>query len=291
MEISDEHFPGLYQVADRASLKAQKSHFWGLFAYLGLLVAAAFFSFAFSRSIGGAIAAAFFFLVTLAILIALHVHKPIDIWYNGRAVAESVKTRAWRWMMRAAPYSDCETKDTVSKEFVNDLGEILAQNRSLAGALSHEAPSQDPISSRMEEVRALSVAERLEIYKRERIQDQATWYSRNSILNKKKSSRWFFVSVSLHALAVCMLLYRIYRPSGPLPVEVVATAAGAVLTWLQAKKYNELSSSYSLAAQEIFLIKGMAISISKEDELSDFVVNTEAAFSREHTQWAARKNT
>ena len=86
-----------------------------------------------------------------------------------------------------------------------------------------------------------------------------------------------------------MLLYRIKNPGQGLPIEVVATAAGAVLTWLQGKKHNELNSSYALAAHEIVLIKGEALSVKSEKELAEFVFNSETAFSREHTQWAARK--
>jgi len=86
-----------------------------------------------------------------------------------------------------------------------------------------------------------------------------------------------------------MLFYRIKAPLLGLPVEVVATAAGAVLTWLQAKKHNELNSSYSLAAHEIVLIKGEALSVQSEKDLSEFVLDSENAFSREHTQWTARK--
>ncbi|MGY8905810.1 MAG: SLATT domain-containing protein [Pseudomonadales bacterium] len=71
---------------------------------------------------------------------------------------------------------------------------------------------------------------------------------------------------------------------------MVATGASAVLTWLQAKKHNELNSSHSLAAHEIVLIKSEAESVESEKSLSDFVVNSESAFSREHTQWSARKN-
>jgi creatinase len=78
------------------------------------------------------------------------------------------------------------------------------------------------------------------------------------LFNKRRAKQWFYVSVLLHSAAVAMLLYRIKDPVYSLPVEVVATAAGAVLTWLQAKKHNELNSSYALAAHEIALIKGGA---------------------------------
>jgi hypothetical protein len=70
----------------------------------------------------------------------------------------------------------------------------------------------------------------------------------------------------------------------------LATSASAALTWLQAKKHNELSLSYVLAAQEIVLIKGEALSVNSEKKLSGFVLDAENAFSREHTQWVARKS-
>lgn len=287
--ITDENLPGLYKAADKASLGAQKVYFWGLTSYLLLLILAAAISFA-SSTTGGALVSTVLFLVTLAILIALRVKRPDDIWYNGRAVAESVKTRSWRWTMRAEPYIDCENIEFVSKQFISDLKTILNQNRSLVVELPTDAYLSSPISQKMRDIRAKSVEERLEIYKTDRIKNQADWYSLKAIFNKKRSKRWFWISVTLHATAIFMLLCRIKDPSLSLPIGVVSTSASAVLTWLQAKKHNELASSYSLTAHEIVLIKGEALSISDERTLSDFVVNTEAAFSREHTQWAARRN-
>jgi hypothetical protein len=290
MMITDQELPGLYHAADKASLEGQKTYFLGLMFHLILLILAGAISFSFSKSVAGAIVSAILFLTTLGILIALRIMRPDDTWYNGRAVAESVKTRAWRWMMRAEPYDQCDNPTAVSKQFINDLKAILNQNRSLAGKLPTDEYMKAPISDVMKAVRSMSVDERIALYKSDRIQNQADWYSRKAIFNKKRSRQWFFTSVVLHATAIFMLLLRINKPTLSLPVAVVATAASAVLTWTQAKKHNELASSYSLTAHEIILIKGEALSISNEKELSDFVVNTESAFSREHTQWVARKN-
>ncbi len=141
----------------------------------------------------------------------------------------------------------------------------------------------------MLEVRELPISERLALYKEQRIDDQANWYANKSIYNKNRAGLWFWVSVILHFIAICILLYKIKMPALDLPIEVIATAAGAVLTWLQAKKHNELNSSYSLATHEIGIIKGEADFVKEESEFSDFVINSESAFSREHTQWVARK--
>ena len=79
------------------------------------------------------------FLLTLFIMVWLRVSRPDDIWYNGRAVAESVKTRSWRWMMRAEPYFDCDNIEIVRKHFVIDLKTILKQNENLIGKLGISA--------------------------------------------------------------------------------------------------------------------------------------------------------
>lgn len=287
--LEGDNLPGLYQSANQASLSSQSVYFWGLGLYLVLLVIAAFVSFSWPVGWQGAVGSAALFLMTLGILIFLRVKRPDDLWYNGRAVAESVKTRAWRWVMRAEPYEDTAQIEIVSRQFISDLKAILNQNRTLSGVLDASVSLNGPISTAMRTVRGWPIEKRLEIYKKQRIDDQALWYSRKSQFNKRKARQWFWVSVVLHSITIALLLYRIKDPCINLPVGVIATTASAVLTWLQSKKHNELNSSYALTAHEIVLIKGDALSVKNEDELSQFVLSSETAFSREHTQWAARK--
>jgi hypothetical protein len=288
-DITSKELPGLYQSADKASLDAQNKYFGCLKWYLLLLVCAAFVSYVSPLNVAGALLSASLFLVTLGILIFLRVERPDDVWYNGRAVAESVKTISWRWMMKAEPYEECERLEIVSKSFVNDLKTILQQNKSLSHSLQSTDILNEPISQVMKIVRALPIQERLEVYVDQRIKNQAGWYWKKSRFNKRRAKQWFWLSVFLHATAIAMLLYRINSPAFTLPVEVVSTAAGAALTWLQAKKHNEQNSAYALAAHEIVLIKEESTSVHNEQDLSEYVVNSEAAFSREHTQWVARK--
>lgn len=289
LEVTSNELPGLYQSADQASINAQEKYFKGLRWYLILLISAAFVSYARPNDIAGALLSAGLFLVTLGILILIRVQRPDDTWYNGRAVAESVKTRSWRWMMRAEPYEDCESIEIVSKQFINDLKAILEQNKSLSHYLQSTIAVKDPISHTMKKIRSSSVESRLSLYIDQRVQNQIEWYWHKASFNKRCAQHWFWVSVFLHAAAIAMLLYRIKDPSLSLPVEVIATASGAALTWLQAKKHNELNSAYALTAHEIVLIKGESDSVHDEKQLSEYVLNSEAAFSREHTQWVARK--
>lgn len=137
--LESKALPGLYQAADQASIKAQSNYFLSLKIYLILLVVAAIASFLWSQNVYGAIASAALFLITLLILSGLRVYRPDELWYNGRTVAESVKTRAWRWAMRAEPYDDVNNVDVAIRNFVADLEEILGQNRNLSKILSLNA--------------------------------------------------------------------------------------------------------------------------------------------------------
>lgn len=291
MNITEKDFPGLYQSADRASIREQKNYFRSIAIYLILLIiaaAVAFLSNYFENSIIKIISA-LFFLITLSITIWIKYKRPDDIWYNGRAVAESVKTRTWRWMMRADPYQDNDI-NIARGQFINDLKEILKQNRSLVKELGENNGTLYPITDYMINLRNQDVLQRVEAYKKERIENQALWYNRKARYNRKKSTFWFWLTCVLHAIAIIMLLYNIDIYELHLPIEVLSVAASSILTWIQAKKYNELSSSYTLTAHEISLIRSEVHNISTEEMLSEYVINCESAFSREHTQWVARKN-
>lgn len=287
--LNKKTLPGLYRAASQASQKSQSIYFWCLGSYLILLVLAALVSFLWPASVLGAIGSALLFLITLTILVGLRIKRPDDIWYNGRAVAESVKTRAWRWVMRADPYAATNVEAAYAK-FTNDLREILSQNQNLSLYLDAQPSVRSPISAVMEAIRALPVEQRIELYRTQRIQDQANWYAKKAQNNRSQAKLWFWVSVALHSLAILLLLYRVVAPTQSLPIEVISTAAGAALTWLQSKKFNELGSSYTLTAHEIELMMGDAALTKDEQALSRLVLNSETAFSREHTQWVARKN-
>jgi hypothetical protein len=290
IEIVEKDFPGLYQSADQSSIKEQQKYFIGIATYLVLLIIAA--SLTYYDDIVNEpvlkIVSAILFLATLSIIIWLRVSKPDDIWYNGRAVAESVKTRSWRWMMKAHPY-ELEDNTGVRKHFINDLKTILTQNESLIGKIGLEASVEEPISNTMIQIRNLDRNERFEFYRLKRITNQALWYSKKAKFNKRQGALWFWVTVLLHSLAIILLLCNIQHPNIKFPIDVIAVGASSVLTWIQAKKHNELSSSYSLTAHEIVLIRAEIVSIDNESDFSDFIINCENAFSREHTQWFARK--
>lgn len=289
MKMDDNDFPALFNSADKASIKAQKTYFFCLKTYIFSLIFAAIIAYYGGQGSAGAIIAVMIFLFSLGILVFLKIKKPEDIWYNGRAVAESVKTRTWRWMMRAEPYNKTIDDVQSQKEFLSDLKLILHQNRSLSASLEWTPDLGEAISDKMKIIRDLPLNDRLIIYLNDRVDNQRIWYSEKALYNKNQAMKWFIISVVVHSIAVFLLIIRINHSRLYLPIEIIVTIASGALSWVQANKYNELHSSYSLTVHEIVLIKSEDITVENEELFSDFIINSETAFSREHTQWIARK--
>jgi len=290
MELTPNDFPELYDAANCASLNAQNYHLMIIKAYLTLLVTGSVFTM-YSDEIENAPSFAIgIFLMTL-LLSVLQAYKRFDkIWYNGRAVAESIKTRSWRYMMKAEPYQDVDDINIVRAQFRSELKEILKENKDLGDNLNPTKGLGESVTDKMNLIRSLDMEERLNIYRKERIDDQRKWYARKAGINKRWATTWFCCVIVAHAFIIAFLIYKITHPKLVLPTDALIVIVGGIITWTQVKKYHELSTVYMLTAREIGIIKGDSEEVKTESQLSDFVKDAENAFSREHTQWFARKD-
>lgn len=289
--ITSDDLPSIYQMADQASLEAQREFIQLTVANMLLLVVGAAIAYAstfWSSSVELAITAALVFMGAAAVNLWLFIRKPVADWYNARAAAESVKTRGWRWMMRAEPYTMTGTDDA-RRMLLADLRRILEQNSDLSNRISSAGLAGSAIPDKMVRVRQLPLDDRFSVYKKYRIEDQLNWYSQKALYNQRMGKQWIGISIGVNLAAVGLLVYRAANLQARLPIEVVAVIASSSLTWMRVKRFHELAASYGLTAHEITLIDEVE-SVRSEDELSQFVLDAENAFSREHTQWVARKH-
>jgi len=285
-------YPDLYDSANNASLTSQKEYTNIMKLYLWLTAISAFLTIYVKESKFAGIIATLFFLVILGLTIYQSVKRQDKIWYNGRAVAESVKTRTWRFIMRAEPYIDCDNIESVKQEFCNDLKEILKQNQSLGSyLLQKNISTKGNITDSMIEIRSYSLKDRLNYYISNRINEQRNWYLTKAKYNREQEKKWFYSIVAINFLIILLLLLEIGYDWYFLPTSGMIVLSSTILTWTQIKKFQELATSYSLTAHEIGLIKDESFKAISESTLSDFVKDSENAFSREHTQWIARKDT
>lgn len=288
--MKSEDYPALYRAADAASTHAQSTYLDGTRLYGVLTVVAAGLAAYGISSRGAAIWAALFFLSGLFLSIYLAFKQLENAWYRARAVAESIKTATWRFMMHAEPFNVASVT-AVRQEFRSLLGNIIREHKDLGGELGGSVATQDQVTPEMLRVRELPWETRLQIYIVDRIDEQRGWYARKSHDNRLQGRIWFSVFVALQGGAILFTILRVGYPELRFwPTEVFVVGAAIVLGWIQVKRYRELATAYGLTAHEIGLAKEDASGVASEQEVGNFVVQTENAFSREHTQWVARKH-
>ncbi len=231
------------------------------------------------------------FIALVVLLLYRSKTKPEQDWYKGRALAESIKTSTWRYCLRAAPFEDVTDVRVRRSEFRNHLREILRANRFIGDRIPPDSAADDQITDSMDDIRALSLEERKHYYMENRIREQRTWYMNKAGYNRTAASRWVVACTAIYAVAIILL---VVRPSIPewnfWPFEPLIVLASSIIGWMQIKKFNELTSAYTLTAHEIGIIQGRLEEVDSEEDLSEFVNEAELAFSREHTQWVARQN-
>ncbi len=286
--MNEIDFPDLYQAADQLSRSAQTRFFSVLFLNLVFLVVAAILSVYNQPHVGMAYAQVVVLFLSLGCTAYLGYSTPEKKWYGGRALAESVKTISWRYMVRAEPF---DKNNQISRSiFISTLSEILEANREI----SREAVSDSDraqITGQMSSIRETSLEDRKKFYLDQRVTDQLGWYNRKALFNRRRADLFFGLLCVANIVAIAFAISKVRSPSvESWPTDIFVAIAASLLAWTQAKRYRELSASYKLAAHEISLIREKLALINTEKEFSLFIGDAENAFSREHTQWVARRD-
>jgi len=286
-----DNYPAIYKSADKAAIKVQVKYHNYILAYNTTLVIGVGLGIYGLHSHLTAILAALLFLLGIFISISLQFNHYEKIWYKCRAVAESVKTITWRYMMKANPFEHDADIQKIDTDFLSRIRDILDEHKNLSEELTISYGTSDQISSEMKRIRNLDLKSMIEFYKTNRIDEQNSWYADKANDNKKRGDLFFWILIGLHIVAIILVLFRIAFPNWEYwPSELFIVAASGILTWIKVKKYKELAAAYGLAAHEISAIRNEIEYIKSEDALSTFVINAENAFSREHSQWISRKD-
>ncbi|MDA8870388.1 DUF4231 domain-containing protein [Rhizobiaceae bacterium] len=285
------NYPSVYDAANLASQNAQN-------LYLRLVKIEYGFIFALSivfSSVFGENTDPILPIVLLIVLIAvtsLRAWLRLDRkWYAGRALAESIKTLSWQFAMRGADFSNRSKVSLAIADYKSALSETLASNNFAYKQLLGENVSENTLPISMLKTRALSLEERKEFYKVHRVEDQRNWYAKKSRKNKS-DNRWAIgLTISLYVFAVLYLIVSKALLAVPIDLaDPLVVLAAVLLGWIQLKRYGELAGSYWLTAHEIGIASAGLQQIDSELEFARAIEDIETVFSREHTQWVARRS-
>ena len=292
MKISQSDFPSEFLKADISSRKAQKNY-KGL--NLGILIALLGATIMVSindqlvktcqnwNQINGII-----LLLGAAGSTYLYFRKPEVKWYLGRAVAESIKSLSWKFMMKAEPFNSGNDPDDKALLF-NRIHEIV--EKSGENGFDIDAPSSHDhtITQKMIEVRNSTFLERKDIYATHRVDDQIGWYKTTAIKNKIWGTCLVWLMILCQCIAAMYLIFWAKDFHTLNLTEVIIFIVTALIAIIEMNKYKELKESYSYTHNELIYIRNRFNTINSEKELDEFVNDAELAISREHTMWLARR--
>ena len=283
-------YPALYEAADAASLAGQQAYKWLVMADLGLLGTAGHrFRQSGCSAVGGELESGHRRRVA-GDRLRRQVRQPQQrgydaLWFDGRAVAETVKSATWRYAMGARLLVGVERADAA---FVALLRETMQARASMPHL--HHLPTE---SRQMPKGWTMSAPRRW------RRGGRCTWRSGaepgdmvrqqgrrptpappaagSGRAWRRNWPRWWWPSPSS-----C-------RPDALDVVAVFTTFAAAIAAWTQFRRHDELSKSYSLAAHELAFLRAEVEDAGNERTFRKAVDDTESAISREHTMWMAKR--
>lgn len=286
--VPDElEMPGLCKAADRASASSQRSFFRFKRAELSLLVvgaASGLVPTGFMGGVGPIVSIVAFLVVVIIQLVGL-VTKAESRWYDARAAAESIKSAAWQFAVGG-------------EAFRIDSPDVEAQFKSRLTAMLRTVPKLDlppatvsdaSITASMTQVRSMPLNRRVEIYCMLRVDDQVSWYAAKALWNRKRGKLFTILTLTVELLAVIFGLMRLASGLDLNLLGIFAAAGAGLIAWAQAKKYDFLAESYAVTSHEACMVRETLAAPQSETGWAQAVHDAEAAFSREHTMWQARR--
>ncbi|WP_077192330.1 DUF4231 domain-containing protein [Streptomyces lydicus] len=287
--LTDSELPELFSTADTASLLGQRVYIRATKIRLGLAVAAAAFS-AVSIRVGArwdiaALVVACAFIATLMVELWLLTRNPERDWYDGRALAESIKTLCWRYSVGAAPFISTSPDTEAERRFIQEVQKLIDE------APADSVVISDPVrvTERMRALRKKDLALRKHAYLESRIQDQLKWYSGKAKFNSSRARGWRLVLISIEGAGIIVALL---RAGGVINFDlpgVLAALLGAGSAWFAVRQYEALARAYKFAANDLSTVYARLQSVEEEDVWARESADAEEAISREHTMWRASR--
>ena len=284
---SELELPALWQSADNASATNQTRFFrLKIVELVGLAIGAASGlvpgSWAGGLGPGISIIA---FLTVLLLQVSRLGAKAESLWYDARAAAESIKSSAWQYVMGGEAFRiDSGDAETL---FVTRLREVLANVPKLD--IGPATTITAGVTPAMASVRQLSQEDRAHVYRQLRIEDQVKWYAKKAAWNRKRGRIFTSITIAVEAAAIISGLVRFKFEMDTDVLGLLAAVAAGLIAWSQAKKYAFLAESYTVTSHETNLVAETVKAPVSELQWSQSIHDAEAAFSREHTMWQARR--
>lgn len=277
-------FPGLFQAADEQSVRSQQRHLRAVRARL-LLAGLAAVSGAATLTAGpadlAALCTALFFVGALGADVLMLRTQSDKGWYQGRALAESAKTLAWRYAVGGAPFPRTLPYGQADQLFAERLGNLRRDFESVSLLPS----PAEAITPRMRELRSAPLAERRETYLNHRTNEQKSWYAGKAVFHRRRADLFQRLVLACEVLGVAAALARAVHAVPFDLAGILAAAVSGLAAWNSARQHGSTAEAYTTATHDLDLAQLQLHHPDDEPGWASAVADAESAISREHSTW------
>jgi hypothetical protein len=283
----DPRYPPLFVVGDEMAKEAERRYLALSAVQLVTPLLCAALAIRGGSEAVAAIGAAF--LVGLVVSLWLQTRRPDRTWFDGRALAESVKSLAWRYSMGVPPYAKGGNDAAVDQAFRTQYAALVRDIKIPASRLPHDGIGE-AVTPPMRETRARPTAERKAEYIAQRLDDQRKWYRTRAGENERAARAWMTLISALQVGGLVLVGFTLAGSLTVNPFGLLAAMISSSAGWLQVRRHQELGDSYVAATVDLDLIAGTTATVNNEEDLQKLIEDGEDAMSREHTVWRAKRS-
>ena len=218
-------------------------------------------------------------------------HRHRAKWQLHRSAAEFLRSQCWRYAVHGAPFGpEVADPDGV---FAFRLTESLEQLRAVGwqdpGTSGVPEPAQNLITPAMRALRGKPFAVRREIYVRDRLLEQRSWYQRRSGESRRSLALWQTLSALSTAAAVAAAVAKILEWGSSMDLAGLASSiAASIVAWSEVRQYHPLIAAHARVAQELSAMEVTLRNETTEERWVADVESAEEAISPERTAWLTR---
>nr|WSY54245.1 DUF4231 domain-containing protein [Streptomyces sp. NBC_00886] len=237
-------------------------------------------------------------------------------WQAHRDAAETVKSLAWQYMVHGGPF-DSTVRDPDGL-FKQQLEERLRALRRIgwqepshgpgrapsartiavtarnplwdpAGRQEPDDPRHPQITRAMRAVRDKPFAVRRDIYLRDRVLDQLSWYGGRAVQARRSAALWSSLTALLTLLALTAAVARSAGIASGWDLSgLLAASAATGVAWLETRRHHPLSYAHALVREGLETQRAVLTKSVPEEQWPQAVADTEHLMLPQHTDWLAR---
>lgn len=282
--------PQLFISADRSSSAGQKAYLNGTITkYAALVLAAACGLPAAvipesSIKIGGVLSI-LLFIFSLFIEIALWRSHPERSWYDGRALAESVKTLTWKLAVGGEPFPLSMSSGSARQAFLSKLSSLRSRYK-----VDVQPAEGAYLPDWIFQYRSMTLQQRRDAYLRERLEDQKVWYASKATASRKAARQWRVALIVLELTGATVALLATMNVFEVPLSGVVSTLIAGIGVWLASRQHDSNARAYGTAALDLGEAEAKITATRTEADWAREMNDAEDAISREHTLWLASRS-